>query len=437
MTAAKQRRTVLEQLIRARGRSYEKTAEDLQKLITHNQIDGSISGKHLERLAKLERPHEECFSGTRQALEAMFERPFDELFTAPAADGTGSASSPEPDTATSPRELAATAARGSMDFLAWAEDDRLPPSVLEHVQEELQRIAIDYVHAPLLPLFEDLVHLRDTTRDLLKDRPHPGQSRELFAVGGITCLMLAHASQNLGNSQAAGVQANTAWACAEQADHNDLRAWVLGTQALIAEWSPGRLRKAVEFAQRGQQYAVSSESRVRLAAIEARVHARSGNSAEAVEAVIKAQRARDTSTPVDSLAEYGGLLTFPEVKQLYYAGSTLCMAGEPEAAEQTALQAIQTYESGPTEQRSYGDEALARVDVAVARLATGDLEGAEQALSPVLALPPAQRIQQISSGLDRVRTVLGTDRFAMVGQAGQLRDHIDAFAPSPHDRPLS
>jgi hypothetical protein len=31
------------------------------------------------------------------------------------------------------------------------------------------------------------------------------------------------------------------------------------------------------------------------------------------------------------------------------------------------------YESGPIEQRSYGDEALARLDVTTARLALGDL----------------------------------------------------------------
>jgi hypothetical protein len=44
------------------------------------------------------------------------------------------------------------------------------------------------------------------------------------------------------------------------------------------------------------------------------------------------------------------------------------------------------YEAGPVEQRSYGDEALAHVDVTTARLAVGDVR-AHEALRPVLELP--------------------------------------------------
>jgi hypothetical protein len=415
---------LLEQLIQRDSRSYERLAEELEALSWKNDIDGRISAKHLQRLARGERPHTSCKPGTRQLLEMMFRHSFAELFGPPRSDTVASVvAGPY---VTEPRRLTAEAATHSLDFLSWAEADRVAPALLEHVQDELRRVAVDYVHAPLLPLFHDLIELRDTTVTLLRDRPHPGQSRELFSVAGVTCLLLAHASQNLGDSSAAMAQARTAWACAEQADHNDLRAWVLGTQALIAEWTD-RYPKAIELAQRGQGYASTSESRVRLAAIEARVQARAGNVDAALAAVEAGKRAREAATRQDDLADYGGLLTFPVAKQLYYAGSTLSLAGQAAAAEQTALDAIRMYESGPGDQRSYGDEALARVDVALARIATGDLDGAGDALGPVFALPQTQRIKQVGSGLQRVRSALhGIDRAQM---ASELRDSIDGFTP--------
>jgi hypothetical protein len=140
---------------------------------------------------------------------------------------------------------------------------------------------------------------------------------------------------------------------------------------------------------------------------------------------------------LDSLAEYGGVLTFPYVKQQYYAGSTLALAGHYEPAEQTALDAIQLYESGPAAQRSYGDLALARVDVAIARTALDDLDGASDQLQPVFALPPGQRIRQIATGLDRVRQHLSQPRYKESPAAQSVIDQIAAFTdvPGPPARP--
>jgi len=331
--------------------------------------------------------------------------------------------------------MVTAAAADSLEFLAWAEDDRVPALVLEHISAELRRIAVDYVHRPLPPLFSDLVGLRDSTFRLLRERPHPHQARELFFVAGTVCTLLAHASQNMGQSGAARTQAATAWTCAVQADHSDLRAWVRGTQALIAEWADS-YEEALVFAREGQRYARSAESRARLAAIEARTLARAGDPAGAVEAVERASRARDADAVADSLSEFGGLLTFPAVKQLYYAGSTLALAGRYEEAETAALEAIQLYETGPVAQRSYGDEALARIDVAEAGAATDDLDGTSAALLPVFALPANQRIQQIATGLERVRRRLAVPRYTKSRAARELAGDIAAFGngssvPSP------
>lgn len=130
----------------------------------------------------------------------------------------------------------------------------------------------------------------------------------------------------------------------------------------------------------------------------------------------------------DDLLDFGGLLSFPTAKQRYYTGSTFALIGDHKQAEAAALDAIEMYETGPLEQRSYGDEALARVDVATARLATGDVDGAAAALEHVLALPPEQRIRQLHDGLTRVRTVLVLPRYGRAQAALELAGQINNFS---------
>jgi hypothetical protein len=327
----------------------------------------------------------------------------------------------------SPVALTAAAARDSLTFARWAETSNVSTSILDHLSYELARIAINYVHAPLLPLFRDLTGLRELAFELLRNgRQHPTQARELFFLAGTSCILLAHASQNLGDSASAMAQVRAALTCAEQADHHGLRAWAHGTAALIAEWTHQH-RRAVEFAQRGHPFAPTADSRVRLASLEARAAARAGDRDLALDALGRAARARDAAARQDKLEELGGLLTFPVPKQHYYAGSAYVLLGEGERAQENALLAIGMYETGPVEQRSYGDEALARVDVTTARLALGDLDGAREALKPVLDLPPERRIEQLAVGIGRVRSALAVPRYARAPIARVIAQEVDQY----------
>jgi hypothetical protein len=324
-------------------------------------------------------------------------------------------------------ELTAAAARESMAFASWADSSNISASALANLRSELCRIAINYVHAPMLPLFRDLTTLRSHAFELLQNgRQQPTRAQTLFFLAGTSCLLLAHASQNLSDSASAMAQVRAALTCAEQADHNGLRAWTQGTAALIAEWTHQH-RRAVEFAQRGQLFAVTADSRVRLAALESRAAARAGDRRLALDALDRAARARDVSASDDELADFGGLLSFPVAKQHYYAGSTYALLGEPDRAEENALLAIGMYETGPVEQRSYGDEALARVDLTTARLALDDLDGAREALRPVLALPAERRIEQFSVGVGRVRSVLALPRYARASTAREIAQDVDQY----------
>ncbi len=124
---------------------------------------------------------------------------------------------------------------------------------------------------------------------------------------------------------------------------------------------------------------------------------------------------------------FGGLLSFPVAKQHFYAGSTYALLGEAPHAQQDALLAIGMYETSPVEQRSYGDEALARVDVTIARLALGDLDGAREALRPVLDLRPERRIEQITVGIGRVRWALAVPRYARAHIAREVAQEVDQY----------
>lgn len=466
VSSPRQERTLLEQLIHEREATYEEQVNAFLKLAVQLNEPATMSVRHLQRLAAGERGQRSTPS-TRRLLRQLYGYPLDELLgpphptrppstTATAApsgddvaeidvDGRATSSpndSPRPMSTdlvlTAPRELTrsaepdpppatADAASTSLEFASWVDANQLSPSIVEHVTYELARIAVDYVSTPALPLLKDLVRVRDTMFGLLRDRPNPRQSRELFFLAGTTCLLLAHATQNLGDPSSAMAQARTALTCAEQADHDALRAWVHGTQALIAEWTRQPAR-AIQFARAGQAFASTPDSQVRLSAIEARTQARAGNIPAAVVALERAQHFGQQPVRSDDLTDFGGLLTFPAAKQRYYAGSTLALIGEHSQAESAALEAIGMYESGPFEQRSYGDEALARVDVASARMAAGDVEGTAAALEPVLALPPEQRIRQLHDGLARVRSGLILPRYGKAHAAVELVGQITDFS---------
>ncbi len=320
-----------------------------------------------------------------------------------------------------PDGISAAAAR-SLAFADWATDAGADQLSVDSLHYEIARIASSYVHAPPQPLFNDLQLLRDQVWQLLRRGPSPARARELMFLGGAAIVLLAQVTDNLGNSVAAMQHALAAERLAERAQHTALLAWADGAKALIAEWS-GNPAKAIEFAQQGALVAPPGEQRVRLAALEARCAARLGRAEQVRAAVTRALAAGEQAGDVDDITEFGGVLRFSMTKASYYIGSAFRLIGDYDEAERWANRAITAYQTGPSHERSYGDEALARVDVAIARIAHGSIDGAGEVLNPVLALPPGQRIHPVLEGLRQVDTHLQ-------GQSGtgrRLRDEISSF----------
>ena len=219
---------------------------------------------------------------------------------------------------------------------------------------------------------------------------------------------MADASQGLGAFHDAMTQVRAGYACADNAGHDGLRAWIRGLQAAFTYWS-GRLEDSLHYAQLGTEVAARSRGTagVWLASAEARALAALNRPAEAHTALARTTDLRDRVQP-DELDGLGGMCTFTRPRQLYFAAEALSWGGQPEAtrAEHLALDALDAYATAPAQDRSVGHEAATRSTLAIARVSHGEVNGAAEVLVPVLELPPAQRCHGIVTAVERVRTAL-------------------------------
>lgn len=105
------------------------------------------------------------------------------------------------------------------------------------------------------------------------------------------------------------------------------------------------------------------------------------------------------------------------------------LPSEAEQAEHYSQLAVTEYAdtSGPT--WAFGDQAGSQCDLAISRIARGELEGAAEAVAPVLELSAEQRINGIITSVQHVHQALS--RSAIAGSAGELRDQIEDFTHTP------
>ncbi|MGH3158098.1 MAG: hypothetical protein ACRDNF_16185 [Streptosporangiaceae bacterium] len=322
--------------------------------------------------------------------------------------------------------LIITAAHESSLHAEWAEASNIGEATLEQLDADVRRIARDYVQFPPLPMFGEMLYVRDRVYSLLKGRQKPAATVHLHLLAGILCGLLANASTDLGYRDAAAEQARAAWAYGEVIGHNGLRCWTRGMQALIEYWSE-RPKQAVRLAQSAGRYADSATASARLYSIEGRMWATLGDSWEANRCLHAAAGARESSREEDLHDEVGGVFGFDEAKSYYYAGATHIHLGQADAALVATGRAVELYASGPAGQRSYGAESLARVDMAVAYLLKRRLDGAAEALEPVLSIPAGLRIAQLGERLAGARSRLGDPAFRDAHEGRDLRERIRAF----------
>ncbi len=303
-------------------------------------------------------------------------------------------------------QVIAMSADRARDFLSRIEPSNVGAETLDQLFDDLRRLLVAYLQQPLPTLLGELVDTQDRAFGLLEGRQRPDQTRDLYLVAGITCWLMAVASRDLGATHDAMTQARTGYACADNAGHDGLRASMRGLQSNIAYWS-GRWDDALRYAQLSADAAERSRSTaaVFLASCEARALGALNRMDEAHAAVGRAADARDRVQP-DELDVLGGLCSFIRPNQLNYAAEALSWGGAPQAghAERFALESLETYAAYPG--GSFRNEATARCALAVARVTRREVDGATEALAPVLTLPAPQRDHTILTAVERVRTAL-------------------------------
>ncbi|MGH8902749.1 MAG: hypothetical protein ACRDYA_13995 [Egibacteraceae bacterium] len=360
-------------------------------------------------------------------LPATPEHP-DRLERGETPDGFGPRRVRLADSALKMERQAAMAARRALRFLAGAEGSNVGPETLDQLRDEVARLVRAYPTQPIPALLGDLVEVQGVAFRLLEGRQPPSAARDLYLLAGVTSGLVAEACDDLGDPHAAMTQARTAYVCADNAGHDGLRVWVRGLQSSIAYWN-GRPHEALRYAQLGTDVAtrVTSTAAVYLPATAARVYAALGNGDESRAAVERAKDAREQVTP-DELDDLGGTLAFARPRQLYYAAdATVWLPGEEERAEREALDAVDAYEHAEEAERSYACEALARTDLSLVRAGLGELDGAREALRPVLDLPPAQRIGAIVVSALRIHAALRDARYRGAAAARETQEEIEAF----------
>lgn len=317
------------------------------------------------------------------------------------------------------RDCIMRAAYESRDHSESAQGNMMPEATLEEITAEVERLTKEHLYSDSLSTFMDTVQARNQIYRFLERQQYPRQAGHLYYLASIACALLADTSANVGFLRAADEQIRASWAYAEIIGHNSLRLWCKTMLASLAYWED-RPQRALDLALSATQWATEPIGQAFLSNAIALWSAMTARPSEARAALEQAFNAHNSSTGQSELFDHlGGMFSYSRAKLLQISATTYLELGVIDQAEHNAAQAVHLYESGPAELRAFGNEAVARIDLGLARLVRDDAEGAQEALQPVLALPPSRRVDWVGSKLK--------------GFHNQLRRHGSATSPLGRD----
>jgi transcriptional regulator with XRE-family HTH domain len=305
-----------------------------------------------------------------------------------------------------------------------AEASEVGTITLEQLDHDVVRLARTYILTQPTEIFGELVRLRDRIYRLLARRVHPAQQAHLYLLAGEACGLLASASMELGCHAAAAEQSRAAWVYAEIIGHNGLRAWLRGTQALIAFWS-GNPREAAQLAKAGREYVHRGTGFVRLCNIESRAWAYLGDVRETQNVISMGHRARDHASEPEELHDLvGGEFGFDEARQSFCNAGAWVQVGKPVLAIHAAERALRLYASDAERSRRYGGEASTRLEMTDGYLATHELDAAGDALSPVIDTEATTGVAHLNTRLADICSTLDSQPYRNSREARELAERI-------------
>ncbi|MGW3961455.1 hypothetical protein ACWED2_16650 [Amycolatopsis sp. NPDC005003] len=297
---------------------------------------------------------------------------------------------------------------------------------LEQLDHDVVQLARTSIRTQPAEIFGELVRVRDRVFRLLQRQAHPAQQSHLYLLAGQTCGLLANASMELGCYGAAAEQSRAAWVYAEIIGHSGLKAWLRGTQALIAFWS-GNPREAADLAQAGREYLRNGTGFVRLCNIESRAWAHLGDVRETQKVIGLGHHAREHVTEPDELHDLvGGEFGFDEARQSFCNAGAWVQVGKPVLAIEAAERALGLYSTDAERHRRYGGEASTRLEMTDGYLATRELDAADAALDPVISTSATAGVAHLAARLSDICATLDTAPYRSSREARELAERIRA-----------
>lgn len=319
--------------------------------------------------------------------------------------------------------LLARSVKSSDEILAAARAD---VADVDTLNEAVTSLSVAYLRSPSTPMVEQAMAIRsEALRRLQVGAVRPHELADLYLAAGRASGVLGYAALDLGDADAAAAHARAAACLADLAGDKEFRAWVRGTQSLIERFRKNYVH-AAKLIIDGMKHAGAGTSAVRLLCGAAQCAANVGDSRAAHTFLDDALRAREKAQP-DAVP---GLFAFTRAKQLYYAGSSLMWSGEVpdlKRADRESGEAIALWQHETEQFRSLDDEALAHVYRATARLKLGEVEGAMEAVRPVISLPPEQQISWIRRRVSELAALLRDPRFAESRVAADAYDELRSY----------
>ncbi|WP_157099812.1 hypothetical protein [Microbispora sp. ATCC PTA-5024] len=313
-------------------------------------------------------------------------------------------------------DLITTAAQEASEHAERVETSEIGDSALERLRTQVIWLARRYVWEAPLPLFVEMRALQEQARRALERRIHPAQAGELYFLAGALSGLMANASMDMGRRVPADTLARAAWTYGRVAGHPSLMGWARGMQASVALWDK-RYEDAAGYAGDGLTHLSRGQGGARLHMLRARAGAMLGWTREAEDELLRAADARESGAGDELHDGFAGEFAFRPAKHAYYSAVAHLHLGQPALAIERARTALDLYAGEDRQNRSYGCEAMAGAHLAVAHLMEDDPEGAEEALTPLLELPPERRIDSLAETLQSTRPLL----------RGPLVDRLEGF----------
>jgi tetratricopeptide (TPR) repeat protein len=327
------------------------------------------------------------------------------------------------------REVLMTA-HESGDHAAEAEQPGIGDTTMEQLRADVIRLAgLTDTGAPLA-VFLDARRVRDRIYRLLDRRLWPREQTDLYFLLGCLNGLMGATANYLGYPDAAEELIRAGRAYADAIDHRPLLGQ-LHQELSVVMYERGRFEGARDMALSGLEYLSVGPEAANLHLKHAQAAGRLGDADAARQAVREAHEARDRDPAyTDELLDMGGEYVISEATHYGLAGAALAAtAGAEREAAEDLERAIGLYDEGPERGKDhwFAGKPLAAIDLAVIRLRSGALDAAAAALGPAFSLPPAQRINRVTTRLAAARAELAAPIFRSSPQARDLGERIEDF----------